>query len=605
MRSRALPYSLILMVASFMLLTFSNIKAQHQLIRKVYDTKTDTWVQVTALFDTLPSYGYMPIRVEINNATKIDLDLSLNFTSEEQTYSRSESDSQMGSSFKCSCAAGQRETYDLIVPINTLFNNVTYGTNSELNMVLKCTGFETITANMSKVTNEQWPAIIASKAIYTPNASSINGKSMASSTSGNTPDFAGSFDPKNMPTDWRGYMGQEIIMLTSNDWLDLDPGARTAILDWNRLGGRLLIYTSSTSDSFASLQIDNSENAKGAKTISRSMGSASLLHLPSSGRLDVDKTYNMLKRGSTGNPSSPTDYHGLLYNFSRNWPLHQILGSKHFNIVLFIIILVAFGVLIGPINLFVFAKSGKRHKLFITTPIISLGTSALLVILILFQDGFGGKGHRVVLMDIQAQENKAYIIQEQVARTGVLMGTSFETSEPTMMTPVALSSSRWARVVTNSNVSASYVANDGEKGLSASGDWFQSRSVHGHLLKTVRSTRGRIELSPQTDTPMISSTFDYDLGPIYYHAADGSWWQASALARGNSVTLTPSSAKDFKKWLNEQANLFSSSHAKKIKKLANEPGRFFTLTENAPATETYKPIKWLSTKTLITGKISQ
>ena len=225
------------------------------------------------------------------------------------------------------------------------------------------------------------------------------------------------------------------------------------------------------------------------------------------------------------------------------------------------------------------------------------------IIIILFQDGFGGRGHRVTLMEIQPDENKAYIIQEQAARTGVLLGSSFETSEPTMITPVALAPSRWSRVVTDGQAPSSYSINNGEDGLKASGDWFQSRSIHGHLLQTVRPTRGRIELSPRAGAPVISSTFDYDLDDIYYHAKDGSWWKADALAKGNSATMHPITSKDFDSWIDEQSRLFSTTNAQRVKHLTKQPGRFYTLTENASATETYKSIKWLSTKTLITGKI--
>jgi len=206
-------------------------------------------------------------------------------------------------------------------------------------------------------------------------------------------------------------------------------------------------------------------------------------------------------------------------------------------------------------------------------------------------------------MEILPEENKAYIFQEQIARTGVLLGSSFETSEPTTISPVALKASRWSRVVTDGAASASYIANEGEEGIKASGDWFQSRSIHGHFLKTVRPTRGRIELSPRAGAPVLSSTFDYDLETIYYQAKDGSWWKADSLAKGNSVTLVPANAKEFKQWIDDQAGLFSNGNAKKITDFTQYPGRFYTLTENAAATETYKSIKWLSTKTLITGKL--
>src|SRR5690606_21574539 len=87
-------------------------------------------------------------------------------------------------------------------------------------------------------------------------------------------------------------------------------------------------------------------------------------------------------------------------DFSTSWPLQQSYGSQEFRYGLFIGVLVLFAIIVGPVNLFVFAKVGKRHRLFITTPIISLATSLLLVGLIILQDGFGGSGFRRVLMEV-------------------------------------------------------------------------------------------------------------------------------------------------------------------------------------------------------------
>lgn len=604
-----------LLIVAFTLLGCAQLPAQHQLARNVYDTKSNTWVKVTCLFGSLPAYGYVPIRVEMNNATEIDRNLTLEFTSKDHSGFGSESGSRLNSSFEFSCDAESRETYDFIVPVTTIFQTSTYDTGSELIMKLNCSGFPQVSGSLSSVLSYDWPSVVASSALYVPNASTLTSHISSSSRSSSNVEFASSFDPSNMSTDWRAYIGRDVMMLTSTDWTKLDPGARNAILEWNRLGGRLLIYTSAASETFASLQIDsNSPADSGSRVIQRSFGTISLLPLPTSGRLDATATTAMVRGNSTGKTQltpgysslgQHTNYYHLLYSYAAKWPLLDILGQKHFNTVFFILILLAFAVLIGPINLFVFAKAGNRHKLFITTPIISLAASALLIVLILFQDGFGGRGHRMVLMEIQPQENKAYIIQEQAARTGVLLGASFETSERTLMTPVALSPSRWSRVTTDSNAPSSYTANEGDDGLDASGDWFQSRSIHGHLLQSVRSTRGRIELSPKAGAPVLTSTFDYDLGTVFYQSKDGAWWTSDALSKGNSVTLSPSSKSAFQKWFATQRHQFSSGNAKQLDFLARQPGRFYALTENAPAIETYRSIKWLSTNTLITGHIAR
>ena len=585
------------------LLSLQHTQAQYQLVREVYDTKTNTWAKVTCLLGKLPAYGYAPVRIEINNATKTERQLTLSFTSTDRTAFSNETGSKMTSEFSCSCSAGSRETYDFIVPVVTVFQTGSYGSGSELNMQLRCTGFPSTAGSMSTETNDSWPSVLLSNQLYVPNASSLDSHiSTAFSSSGDL-EFAGEFDPKAMPTDWRAYMGQDTIMMTSNDWTKLDPGARTAILEWNRLGGHIVIYTTSATDDLSTLQID--ESKAGQKKLARSFGQVTLIPLPTSKRLNAGATQKLVSPHGSRSSSHSTAHSSLLSDYASSWPLHVTLGKKNFNTAFFILILLAFGILVGPVNLFVFAKAGKRHKLFITTPIISLGASALLIVIIMFQDGFGGRGHRLLLMEIQPDENKAYIIQEQAARTGVLLGTSFETSEATLITPVALSASRWSRVVTNGTAPSSYTANHGSNGLNVTGDWFQSRSIHGHLLKTVRPTRGRIELSPRAGAPKLTSTFDFDLETLFYHSPDNTWWKAEALEKGNSVTLTPSSASEFKQWLKTQSNRFARNNANQLNNIALLPGRFFTVTENATGIDTYDSIKWLTTTTVMTGPVSR
>ncbi len=587
-------------------LLFSSLHAQEELVRQVYETKTNTWAQVTCLLGKLPAYGYAPVRVEMNNASKSDRTLTISFTSTDNSYGGSmggQSDSKMTSSFSFVCKKGSRETVDFLVPLVTIFQSGSYGSSSSLSMNLSVSGYPSTSGSMTTEVSESWPSAVMSNTLYVPNASTLNGHllsshSSASYSSGDL-EFAGDFDPKAMPTDWRAYIGQDTIIMTSDDWGKLDPGARTAILEWNRFGGKIIIYTTNASDDLATLQIE--PNMAGKKIAARSFGHVQLVPLPSSNRLNAAATQRLVSH--RGKSSYETPHASLLNDYAGSWPLHEKLAEKNFNSVFFILILLAFGVLVGPVNLFVFAKAGKRHKLFITTPIISLGCSALLIVIIMFQDGFGGRGHRILLMEIQPEENKAYIFQEQAARTGVLLGSSFETSEPTMITPVALAPSRWSRVVTNGQSPSTYAAEHGSDGLSVSGDWFQSRSIHGHLLKTVRPTRGRIELSPKAGAPTLTSTFDFDLDTIFYHASDGSWWMADAIEKGNSVSLSPTSEMEFNAWLKRIENSLGRHNASHLIRISKLPGRFFTTTEEATATETYGSIKWLSTTTIMTGPV--
>jgi hypothetical protein len=123
-----------------------------------------------------------------------------------------------------------------------------------------------------------------------------------------------------------------------------------------------------------------------------------------------------------------------------------LLGTRSFASWQVLVFLVIFGVLVGPVNLFVLAPAGKRHKLFITTPLLSIGASIVMVGLILIQDGTGGTGRRFIAINLQPDEAAAYVTQEQISRTGVLFGTGFEMKQPVLIEPVALPDTPWVKL---------------------------------------------------------------------------------------------------------------------------------------------------------------
>ncbi|NWK57267.1 hypothetical protein HW115_16715 [Verrucomicrobiaceae bacterium N1E253] len=589
------------LILSLLVCTLASLTcpAQQQLTRKVYDEKSNTWAEVTCLTGKLPAFGYAPVRMTINNGTTTELQFNLSFTSMDNTSYGSESGSRLNSSFSCSCPPQSQEVHDFLVPLCTIFQTGRYDSGTALRLKLTSTGYESSNGRMYTELNSDIPSILLSNTLYIPNSSALSSELTTSYSHGSNFEFAGSFDPSAMPGDWRGLQGQDIIMLTSDDWNSLDPGARTAMLEWNRFGGRLIIYTNSHAENFNTLQIEN--QARSIRELQRSMGTISLLPLPASNKLNATDTVDQI---ATRRGASLTSYQNLLQDYSASWPLSKVLEEKQFNTGFFIIVLLGFGILVGPINLFVFAKSGQRHRLFITTPLISLVASALLIVIIIFQDGFGGKGHRTILMEIQAEENNAYIIQEQIARTGVLLNATFETSEPATLSPVAMAPSRWTRVTVDGTTPNNYTIDQGESGLKASGDWYQSRSEHGHLLQSVRPTRGSLQQVSKAGSPILRSSFDFNLSTVFYQAADQSWWKAEAIGKGESISLSPSTADEFQAWWKTQAKRFSRHHARQMNKLSLLPNRFYAIATDAPAIESYSAIDWLSTTTVLTGEIS-
>ncbi|MBC8128444.1 MAG: hypothetical protein H8M99_14985 [Gloeobacteraceae cyanobacterium ES-bin-144] len=558
------------------------VSAQETMIRQVFDTKTDTHVEVLALFTQPSRGGFFPVRVKISNNLDIPRSAQLDFAS-SANYSNQLSTK---SSFSFTAPAKKTVTQDIMVPIG-----VPASTYDNTNISTTLSGSLGSANHSTRVeTSADSPAVLLSEALFTPNASSLDAenKKKSGSSYGNA-NFAGKFDPKQLPSDWLAFSGYDSVLMSDNDWSNVPPGARNAIQSWMNLGGQLVIFSSSNA-SIATLGISKDPG----------FGSCLIKNIGSDHKLDPDETLNLV---SKQNPvrkrveSIITDYDGT-------WPLQSHFGSQAFHYGIFIAVLILFAILVGPVNLFVLAKSDRRHRLFITTPIISLGASLLLIALIIFQDGFGGNGMRQILMEVRpdAGQNAAFLHQEQISRTGVLMSNSFNVDPACLLAPVPISKSRWARFTSDSNTRGSFNLQPSNGKMAATGDWFQSRSEHGHAISAVVSTRGRIE---RTADPLVCvSTFDFPIETLYFLNEKDQWHRAESITTGKPFNLTPIDATMAEPALAAQANAFATRNREIFARAKNRPNHFIALTDKAPGIDTLQGIKWRQTHTVITGPVT-
>ena len=628
-------FSFVLIAVLAVLASASRSSAQETLFLKA-NPKMGESVEVRSLFGALPTHGYAPIRVLVKNGAGVDRSLTLDFTSNDRGIRFiSKQGATMNSSFTLTAKAGRTSVFDLVVPVVTALNKGFGGSGQTELSVFMRGDFGPFEGSMQSSYQPEHPAILLSALLSKKNASSLE-SAMGSSSSGfwGKTGFGAEFDPKTMPEDWRAYSGFDVLMITADEWrTGLSPGARNAILEWNRLGGRLFIYTDDQSTTPASLGIAPNKNtgntnnwnpldgpprntssrkpgapnpakAGNSETI-RSFGTAEILPITTSLDLDAGET---LKRINTVGLTTPMpQLPSLVRNIPGNWPLQDRFGTHSFHPVLFILVLLAFAILVGPVNLFVFAKSGRRHRLFITTPLISLGASALLVGLILLQDGFGGRGSRVALVEVRSDgdEHLAYVHQEQFSRTGVLLGRSFEIPEAATIDPVPLPPSRWARVTTsNGGGNARYSLQPQKTKTLASGDWFQSRSEQGHVLRAIVPTRGRIEWV-STSPPRIMSSFDFPIERLYITTESGEILTTTNLQPGVPATCQTSSFGDFNAFVSQELDKLAEPNRIRLRMLARRPGRFLATATSGPFIETYPAIDWLDNHAIIGGTVGR
>ncbi len=588
------------------LLLTAPLAAQEVLFQQQPDPKSNTRVEAVALFSRPSPGGFLPVRVTVNNASEQDGNIDLRCTANDGNYGGE--GSEMTSTFKLDAPAGKSTRHDILVPCNTLLN-FGYARTGTIHVAVMMSGsFGSHAGNVTGNYMDSQPAVLLSEPLYTPNASTLDAQLKASSRIGpGLAAFAGKFDPREMPEDWRAYSGYDGIGMTDADWRLLSPGARNAILRWNRLGGQLVIHAQSANSDLATLGI--SDLAGGQRSALRSFGNISIIPFGEL-RLDPHGADAMIDRFN-GKENLPALNPSIRNDFSAAWPLQTEFGGERYNYMLFILILIGFGILVGPVNLFVFAKSGQRHRLFITTPIIALGTSVLLVGLIIVIDGFGGRGIRVALMEVRPDdgENAAYIYQEQITRTGVLLGGDFSISEPAAITPVPLSStSQWSRLTENNHGGGMrYEANLRDGKLEVDGDWFQSRSEQGQLVRAIVPTRGRIELRNGSGAPSLVSTFDFPIEKIYYRDDAGAYWVGEKIERGKAFTCREAQPTEFSSFMVEASGKFTTRSREALDALspAERGGRhFIAVTEGAPGIDTFKGIDWKLTRTYVTGPVA-
>ncbi len=565
-----------------LLLAAATLTAQETLIRETFDPKTDTHVEVVALFTSPAPGGYLPVRVKIANNLNSERSIRLAFEARGSYYNPG---LNTRSSFDFTAAAGKTVTRDIFVPTAPSVGPASTCSISTTLSGSLGTAFNTIESGLGS----NQPAVLLSEALFTPNASILD-----SHTSGHfshsyrgTSDFAGKFDPTQIPDDWRAYAAYDSLLMTDADWANVPAGARNAILSWVRLGGQLAIFS----------QTGATQQSLGLPT-DPSFGQITIAPINFSNTLDPAKTLDLV----TNRKTDPRQQ-SLRSDFDGMWPLQNTFGTRSFQYGLFILVLIAFGILVGPVNLFVFAKSGRRHRLFITTPLISLGASLVLVGLIILQDGIGGSGARTVLMEVRPDggQNAAFVHQEQFCRTGVLTGTRFTINTPCVINPVPINQSRWARLTNRHDAAGNFVLQpDGGK-LSGSGDWFQSRSEHGHFLTAVVPTRGRIE--PTSNPGTLISTFEFPLEAFYHLDSAGQWHSAKNIQPGKPFTLTPIDRKTAEAAIKSTAFELSQRLRIQFAQVNQRPGHYFAITTQAPAIETLPGIRWKTTTTLITGPV--
>lgn len=565
-------------------------------------------LELRSVFDPMPPSGYAPVRVVATNGGDRDSRWNFSFSSEARIFQMLNTH---GSEFQIIVPAHLTQSATFLVPLAVAYGSDPggYGGNShQLNIKLNSNSMGQRDFKSHEARVHDFPAIAISKALADTNHARLKDEVERRMKTGKfsgaaNKQFGSSYAPEDLPEDWRGLSGFDALMITMPEWLSLKPGQRLAVTQWVRLGGQLDVYASA----------DGVASALGIPTDAQhqvSNGKAQVLPWNGSNlgaQVTVDRYWDIDKREHALCSGYSSHSGGSPATRKPQWGLLKSLGTRSFASWQAIVFLVIFGILVGPVNLFVLAPQGKRHKLFFTTPLLSVGASLLMVAVFLLQDGIGGIGARLVVIHVVPEEAAAYITQEQASRAGMLLGSGFELKQPALIEPLALPEMPWVKL---NNTKNSQSAKLSQEGSQRGGNYFQSRAEQGQILHAVISTRARLELKgglPADAAPEIISALSFTLDTLFYVDARGLVWRAEQpLGAGQQVKLVHSDEYALKQSWSEIARLSEGRITQPINHTTAR-STFFATASQAPGftLDTLPSIRWNQDHVALFGPVAQ
>jgi hypothetical protein len=573
--------------------------ARKEIADQLLEAATGSRIELAAVFDPAPPGGVLPIRVVARNGTAKAAPWRLGFQCRSGSHG-------YNSAFEFTVPAQSTETHVLMVPLAFNYQGNRYYSHNQVRIEFSAPGLGTHEFNDYSQASTDFPSIaigkeLADNALSRLESALDDRRKKASSYGGGSKVFGSRFLIEDLPEDWRALSGFDVVMLTNGEWSALKPGARLAVLQWVRLGGRLHLYTS-PGVTAAELRLPREVTA-----VDTPLSLGALRLIPWDGKnLDAKGTVDRYW-GTSGHSTRLAEQHTIINGSRPAWAILAALGERSFASWQVLVFLVLFGILVGPVNLYVLAPTSRRHRLFITTPLLSVGASVIMMVILLLQDGIGGVGKRLVTINLEPEEATAYVTQEQASRTGLLLSSSFENRPGSLVEPLALPDKPWVKLKSTHTSQATAL---NQQGATLSGNFFQSRTEQGQLIRSVLPSRARVELQAATAPdapPRLVSALGFTLTDLFYVDPQGRVWKASgSFATGQPIELAASDKAELRKWWREARQPAGTRLRERLQDLEDQlPNRFFAKASAAPGftVDTLKSIRWSDDVVLVFGTV--
>lgn len=549
--------------------------AASQLTDLVFSPGSGIQMRATSAYEEIPPAGFLPVRLEVRNrsAAAHTWQIRSTHTLGDRRI--------MQSATSVTVDAQSERVFELLLPLAIQAGS--YGRYSNLELAVSGHGVVEGLASQHSSTGGRTPTSFLGmgEALSVKNWGPL--RERLDKKHSRTLDGT-SLDIDFLPEDWRGLAGFGVIILTDQEWRQVPPGPRGALQDWVLQGGSLILCHEGFS-------------APADLPAAGGFGCGSISHWKlGDDFIDLIVPATDPVRSSLANDASS--------GYGWSWPLALLVGQPAPPRVPIIVFVIVFAVVIGPLNFAVFAPSGNRHRLFWTTPSISLVATVLMGIFIVLSEGFGGRGERFEVQLSMPSQRKTVLWQEQMSRTGVLLGSAFTASEPALILPISLrqeNDSPYSYRRPGSHTSSWFLS-----GTTWSGDWFRTRTAQAQAVVAAIPSRAELAISStEGGAPIAISSFEQELRDLWYFDERGSVWRTEAVRPGEKKHFAPAEERDFQKWLQvslEPAGALTKDRTRAFAR--DRKGKFFASA--APKSiATLDAIRWNNAGALIFGETAR
>ncbi len=574
-----------------------------------YDNDANIDIKVSSPFEALPQSGYMPVNIRITNHSGKTRHWDFTFISAINQYQLNSGKIEFNKRF--TVKNNVERIFSINVPIytsgvNRYYHQQILGDISGFGISNRKIKFPASGPRYSSVAKT--PYLLMSDVLHQQHWGLLNNyynetvmKEQKSRRKGtktklvkqrlrNIDLFGSSFNPGEFPGNWLGLTGIECIWMTISDWSQLSAESKHALKTWLIQGGNLYFPGRETPSDFRAINQQSNYVQIGA-------GFVRMVPVHQNNLTSLNFSESLT------NTSRITDR--LNAKYADAWPLREGVDSKpvkNFMIVGFIIV---FAWVVGPLNLRSSRKKGRPMQLLWTTPLIAIIASLILILLMIFQDGVGGRGRRFTTVQIIPNIMTQITSQEQISSTGILLSQKFRGDDDLYITSLNLAQKikiphYQKRELNSYSVDENMYADD----------WFRSRQLQGQFLMKVDSTRGKIEIEKvsenESDILKCKSSLLNTLDKFYYIDASGQIWTCTNMRTGETKELIYADLDTFRKWFNSYQH-YAGQNVGKILQKANGKSNYFFATSSAAknvAIETSRHIRWQDEPVFYFGQVT-